>query len=380
MADLSIFGRLKTKQDFDREAEQWAMARQDQALKTQLMQKELMKQDQLDIKSIAEKSMFDFYQGRDLTPQGAAAIQTLAVMEGDKTTYKPDGYGNVRAVTNPNPYQQFLGGIGGGELKPGRVTRNQVPIQFGDSSMPLPAQTQLPGAGSYAPVDGLSLDDIERSLPGYSGPMTPPSAPNMPARKTDLQRIFDDPQIMNSPMGKKSMLDAALDLQKQMNSIGPGAAAKGAETYASKMSEYEAEKPKKFDAVNRILDNMKAIEPIIPALPSGMVGNFANWLASDFAGFPTMGAIAQGKIDAPLTAILMDLKQLMREPGEGTFTEGDQKLLNGMVFDKNNPLAVKLEQFNALKGVMNRYLQSLSNPVTSQDQATKAVDWREYFK
>lgn len=65
-----------------------------------------------DVKKLADAALYNFYQGQPLDAQGLAAIKAADVTEGQKTSYQVNERGEVRAVTNPNPYAQFLAQYG----------------------------------------------------------------------------------------------------------------------------------------------------------------------------------------------------------------------------------------------------------------------------
>jgi len=73
--DLGVFGRIKTKQDFDREAEDFAM-------KKAIARAELKKAGQLDIDAMGEQAFYKAAQGLELTPQEKAAAQVVDAKSG----------------------------------------------------------------------------------------------------------------------------------------------------------------------------------------------------------------------------------------------------------------------------------------------------------
>lgn len=166
--DLSVFQRLKTKADFDREAEEFQMRK----LARQQALKDL---NQPDIEGAAQRALYEYNQTGNLSDQGRAAIETMATMKGSKTSYEPDAFGNIRAVTQPNSLQQFLGGINGE-----KATAQQ------------------------------SLQKL---------PSTPtPNTENITSPQTDFQKYMQnvDPLGAASPVGRKMIFEAELDAAQDL--------------------------------------------------------------------------------------------------------------------------------------------------------------------
>jgi hypothetical protein len=110
--DLSVFSRLRSKADYDRLQEDFDTKKlaQQQAAQLGALQVEQAKKQlsSPDLETLAQQSLYAYHQGQPMTPEGEAALRTLATLEGNKVTYKPDAWGTVRAQTEPNPYDLFL--------------------------------------------------------------------------------------------------------------------------------------------------------------------------------------------------------------------------------------------------------------------------------
>lgn len=192
----SVSDFLRLEEEF--QARKRAAAQQEQmnAARMKQIEAELSKPD---IEGLAQQSMYDFYQGKPLTEQGKAALSTLAAMEGSKTTYQPDEFGNVRAITAQNPYQQFLDQISGASTQ---ETKAQDPL-----------------AASRAAIQQRNAEGIQNKY------QTIPEAP-FDLNKTDLERMAFtpenipptlDPFIAESPYGRKQIFDAQLKLMQDRN-------------------------------------------------------------------------------------------------------------------------------------------------------------------
>lgn len=113
-----ILANRKSSSDFTKEAEEFEAKKRERAMAEQLGQlqirkteKDLTQFDPKEIESLAAKSIFESAQGLPVTAQGKAAIEAMAAIEGDKTQYKADEFGNLVPTMTPNPYKQYLGGL-----------------------------------------------------------------------------------------------------------------------------------------------------------------------------------------------------------------------------------------------------------------------------
>lgn len=365
--DLGLFGRVmgvsdykRMQEEFDMKKAQEAQAAKLGALQLQKFEKELAAGP--DLKVRAQNALYNhFATGQPLGLEDRAAIETLAAMEGSKTEYKPDDFGNIRAVTTPNAYQQFLSG---GEKKQTSQQTYAAPQTF---------ESQLDNSPeALANALGVSREDILKAQSDVANmkpvlmdgpPQLDETAQEMMAQEDAYSKL--DPEVAASPYGRKAIFEQQLKNDAARGQAAVDVVKKGEEVTATKTAEYEAAKPKKLDAISRISQNMVEAEKTFNSLPQGMIQQFGKYVASDVFGFPSEMADAVAKVNVLLPAITSDLKQLVREPGEGTFTDADQALIQRMAFDPSAPLSAKIAAYNALKGVMGRYEQSLGR-TTSQ--------------
>lgn len=181
-----------------------AQAAQQQQLNDIAMQKAQAEIAQPDIKGLASRGLFDYYQGKPLTAEARAALETQAVLEGSNVKYQPDMFGNVRAVSEPNPYQQFLG----------------------SSSRPMAApsaavtQAQIENPSQEPVFKDMTVADIETAIS--------PNNPGMTLgqkKPSDLSQMAFDPknapsldaEVLNSPYGRKAMFDQQIKLMGDVN-------------------------------------------------------------------------------------------------------------------------------------------------------------------
>ena len=146
MADLSVFERLKSKQDYDRMEQEFQ-------LKKQLAQAELKKQSYVDVDKIGEAALFKAAQGIKLTPQENAAARfvnakgmgigfdpvTQSVYQkqgiGQRLGLDLGGNGEMQNFDAPS---MSIGDIeksmGGGMQERGRATPPPAPLAFSAES------------------------------------------------------------------------------------------------------------------------------------------------------------------------------------------------------------------------------------------------------
>lgn len=331
--ELGLFNQVKSFDDYRRLEDEFQMRKQQQMLANELgkAQVEKLKRPEFDIERMAAESIYKSSLGQTLTPQERAAIETKAAMEGQKTTFQTDPEGFVRSVTQPNPYEQFLGGLGQQKMTP----------PFSPKPMATNVDAQLDSLGSPPPMQNFM-------------PPIPQTSQNMPLQQSQLPN-----PLMQSPLGRAEQTKALADVQKQEMLRSGDVEQAGAEAFMKKVAEAEASKPKKLAAAARIQDNLRVAESLLRDLPEGAIERFGTYVGSDIFGLPSKQAQALGEVDTLLPVLVSDAKQIVREPGEGTFTDADQRLIQNMFFDPAAPYGVKLAQLRQIDGVMERYRTSL---------------------
>lgn len=108
--DLSVFQRIKTKQDFDREAEDFAY---NKALK----QAEIKKAGQLDVDKLGEQAFMKAAMGAPLTPQELAAAQYVDAKSGG-TSFNPVTGEQINKQRISERINLPSGSFGGGRNEP----------------------------------------------------------------------------------------------------------------------------------------------------------------------------------------------------------------------------------------------------------------------
>lgn len=150
MVDTSVFHKQKNFGDLLKLEEEFQLKKQLGNLQMKQLQNEVSRPN---LEGLAEQSLFAYHQGQPMTKEGQAAIEALATLKGSSVKYQPDAFGNVRAVSEPNPYQQFLGGGGGDPLAASQAAISQRQQQIGAN----PYQGELE-------VEPMDLAQVEQSL------------------------------------------------------------------------------------------------------------------------------------------------------------------------------------------------------------------------
>lgn len=213
IASLGDFQKLE--EEFQLKKAQAEQAAQLNALQGQKLQRELSAPD---LESLAQQSLYAYHQGQPLTSEGKAAIETLATLKGSNVQYKPDEFGNVRAVSEPNPYQQFLGGqtapsFGGDPMAASQNAIRQRQSEIGSN----------PYQGEIIPVS-MTQADIEQQLQGT--PVASQDGTDFSSAVSDSRYAPPklDSMVANSPFGKKAVFEQQLkylgDLKNPSTELG----------------------------------------------------------------------------------------------------------------------------------------------------------------
>jgi len=175
-----------------------AQAAQQAQMNDIAMQKAQAEAAQPDIEGLASRGLFDYYQGKPLTPEAKAALETQAVLKGSSVQYKPDAAGNVRAVTEPNAYQQFLGGMsapsaGGDPMAASRAAVTQRQGQIGANPY---------GTTPQEPVfNDMTVADIENAIsPNNPGMRLGGQKPSSDLSQMAFDKQFTPGQPLKTPI------------------------------------------------------------------------------------------------------------------------------------------------------------------------------------
>lgn len=199
-----------------------AQAAQQQQINDIAMQKAQAEIAQPDIEGLASRSLFEYHQGKPLSPEGKAALETLAVLKGSSVKYQPDEFGNVRAVTEPNPFQQFLGNNSapsfGGSMPSPRTLGPQGQGSSTAINLPYDQIKPMDLAGIEAMTQDAGSADIEfnPNSPGMTLGQKQPSDLSKMAFKPENAPSLD-PEVAGSAFGRKAIFEKQLKLMEDMN-------------------------------------------------------------------------------------------------------------------------------------------------------------------
>jgi len=140
----------------------------------------------LDLTKLAEAAAYKFSMGIEPTAEEIAAVRAKGMLDGSKTEYKPDEKGNIRAVTNPSPYESLYGMLNKGGVPAGST-------------------------GFVPPNAAIADESVLAGMSNAKGPMPAPMAP----MGVDLDRIMQARQANAAAVGQPAM-----DIEALMQASG----------------------------------------------------------------------------------------------------------------------------------------------------------------
>jgi hypothetical protein len=136
---------------------------------------------------------------------------------------------------------------------------------------------------------------------------------------------------------------------------------------AVKKAENAAERESSVMNLDTVISAVDDLKPKITKAPGGTIESLAAW-ATNKAGYPSEKAIVQGEIDSTLPTILGNVKSVIRQKGEGTFTDKDQENLERMMPKDNDSNPVKMAKLIAVNNEMKRLRAVRTGSEFSPDQ------------
>jgi hypothetical protein len=305
------------------------------------------RQKQMEIDSDPERQLFEsvsrVVSGQG-TPEDAIRIQAQSALEGQKTQYTKDEMGNLVPSTGPSLYDRVYG-----QGKPSAYK----PIY--------PSEQEL-GQIGQADFTGIKIPQVDMNAPIQGGAVRPPMPPD--GYKGVLDRLMAQDVLSpdaiagagrytGSPAQQKKTGEANIDIAQKKIEAGITPTQKGAETLETERAKTVAANEGKVAALSSMIDELEAFQPNIEKLPSGAIQSMAA-SATNLAGVPSNKALAQARMESTFPVLLSNAKQLVRTAGEGTFTDADQRIINDMLFSKNDANEVKAEKYNTLVDIFKR--------------------------
>jgi hypothetical protein len=204
--------------------------------------------------------------------------------------------------------------------------RNQAMVQ-GDA-LPVVGSTN---SGEFLPEVAPKMGGFDmNNLPNPYQPVT--AANNLridPAAKAQMGRKAVEMEASANMELDKKRAEANIEIEKE--------GAKNAQSKATKIS-----------SLSSAIDSIDAISEIAPNAPSGRLEGFAASVANE-AGYPTDKSIGQADLEPKIELLTTALKDYIRSPGEGTWTDADQRKLDRLAPDENDSTPVKLKKLQSLK-------------------------------
>lgn len=322
------------------------------------LKKQELAKTAFDIDKLSAQAAYKSFMGIPLTPDDQAALQVKSLFEGQKTTYQPDANGAIRAVSQPTIWDRFQQMQGGqqyqGSFPP---MGQQQPAQGGMAAtnlgpMPSISVDQLSPPAALTPQQAAALDARGNPFASEAAPLPG----TLPARKIVA------PQL---PYGATNTdVEAAkadIGLQRTAAEADVTAPAKQAESYGATTGKLAAENEAKLPAIEGFIEELQSFgKENVAKLPSGALESGAA-AVSNFFGFPTESAIAQADLDSRLPILLGQAKQIVRQAGEGTFTDYDAQALEKMIWKDTDSMPVKMKKYETILGAMQRAQQRIGN-------------------
>ncbi len=212
--DLSVFERVKTIRDFDRDAEQRDIQRL-------LAAAEIRKASMLDVDAMGEQAFFKAAQGLELTPQEQAAAAFVDAKSGG-TSFNP-----VTGEIMQRP--RISDKIGIGMSAPAAPSapmpmggQNPYAQRRPEDEMNLPPPGQFAQPGEFAQFAPINEADLYATSPRAPAPMPAMGMPQLPNERymTPKERMeLSKSNIDASQTRIKEMVDSASNAQKASSTL-----------------------------------------------------------------------------------------------------------------------------------------------------------------
>lgn len=356
--DLSVFGKLKTKQDFDREAQAWEL---DRAMKQAQLNK-LAAPPEIDVDKLGEQAFMKAAMGAELTPQEQAAARFLDAKSGGvmidpysgNIVQKPrlsDRIG-IGSVQNPQERIAQQGGQSFGIAPVLDVQMENIPA-IDDGSMNFPS---IPQGAAPRTAPPQKLTQQQDAALKARGDVFNTDAPSLP--QSNVPQIGDQERavrkiISENPFYSDRNAKGAEEARKLI------AEAKINDAKASSAIEKEARKPMPASVLtlqNKIIGEASGAGNVI-----GSTQKYIDMIDSGkldlglFSNMASQGRNAIGysnETSRNFNSFKTDLEKMRNDSlrlNSGVQTDGDaQRAWNELVANLNDPLVVRqrLEEIN----------------------------------
>lgn len=355
------------------------------------IEEEKAKNAGFDLDKLATPALIKMQMGETLTPQDTAILKAWDLSETRKLA--PDATGNYRKINA----SIFDPGMGSGKPQ-GFDLGNIAPVPSVES-MPSSFIGGTNDAVSQAPAPAVPFDvsmlqptgdpnmDAYRAkmfeenqamvgdaLPAVggtnSGEFLPPVAEKVSGFDTNLvapqrEPITVPPELAGNPNATQKYLESAAAAE---GALSADVAKAGAIETAKKVAEKKINSDAQIDSVDSAISSLDAMANDLGGAPSGALEGMAA-KAANFAGFPTDASKSQARYESRVPLLAAKLKKFIRDPGEGNFTDADQKNLMMMMPDDKDSTPVKYEKLMAVSAELKRLKAEKTGANSSTPQA-----------
>ena len=285
----------------------------------------------LDLEKLATPALIKMQMGEELTPQDTAVLKAWDLTETRKLA--PDASGNYRKVN-----ASIFGGVPQGfDLGALGQTGGFVPPDVQESVEAKMPQEFAGGTSSPAMSDA-QFDAIQvEPLPVFGGPlnteMLQDALPVVPkqAGGFDTELVAPQQAPITVPDELKAYPNAAnayaVEAARSQATLPADIAKAGAVETAKKTAETAVNTEAKKRSLDSSIPLIEEIEKSIDETPSGYIENLGAD-ATNLSGYSTKKSEAAGAMDPKIELLTNQLKNYIRAPGEGTWTDADQRKLD----------------------------------------------------
>lgn len=321
-----------------------------------------------DLEKLAQTALMKSEMGQTPSPEETAAFNAYQKFEGAKQAFDPI------SGERYSKFQPF--GLSGNTAPQGfnlanlpQVESQPIPDTFVggtntiDGQEPIPLKLEdLTNLSMNPPKpEGDSKIDADREkaynanllLQGNGTPngfdtglLPSPFTPITPENNLRVNNIEFDPANRKQA---GQVADANIDLQKSAKM----ADLEVQKETAKKTAENAVNKEQKLQALLPAIDIISTLEKDVDKTPSGFIENLAAEV-TNLADVPTKKAIAKGEAQPKLELLTTQLKNFIRGPGEGTWTDADQKKLDRLAPKENDSTAVKKAKYQAIREELSK--------------------------
>jgi hypothetical protein len=295
---------------------------QEKALKQAALQSPVEQAKRLE--GIGQLSLFKRMQKQPMSPEENTAAD-MYILSQEKTYLDP-----INGPVTKNPYGSFFS-----RLAPSSV--NSAPV--------VPAQTNNI-------VDALNPDMavINRMTADEAAGYLPPGvAESAMIPRGEGSSSIQGIMLPSNASRKTTQVAQEADINAQSKKL---------EEYNKEKGQTQAKNEAKVPNIDLIEASVDKMLSKAGDLPGGMI-NRGIAAGTDALNRPNKASIAQASLAPEFAFTLSKMKELVKTPGEGSFTDADQKLINELVFDKGDSNESIKQKLTSLKEILGRYRGTL---------------------